>query len=240
MKLFFLVCMFLCLSSQIWAQKKQKFQMLSNQSITVDADLQDWPSLVTVDSAAGWSYQLAQDPLNIYIAMHIVDPQLQHIAAWNGLLFEIPNDQKNKSSMQFIFPFPDGETKRAVKSSDFETKVSYLQELIRGARGYYVSGFLTVPDGILSVNNDYGLKSSVNLDDSGLRYEAVIPKNVVKATNNLLTLKIGINDSLLASNKHTQRSKNIQAARKARGHHRQSSKKAGRPPLSVLLETTID
>lgn len=205
-------------------------------AVRVDADLHEWKSMTDVSDEGLWYYQLGQDQEQVYVAIRVVDPMLQRAAARNGILFGILAEKKNKSDLQLLFPYPDREVKRAMQQEDIASSKIYKQQLIDRSRGYLLSGFPTVPDGLLSLQNGYGLKAAVKVEDDALIYEAVVPKGLLMPSAGEITIKLGINDGFsVLQQKQTRASTTYGAYRTSR-----STPEKSKTTSVVLLETTLN
>src|SRR5690606_10220612 len=69
----------------------------------------------------------------------------------------------------------------------------YRKEILATARGYYVLGFSKVVDGLLSLQNNYGVRAVVTLDSSSLSYEAVIPLDLIAFKSDNIAVKLAVN-----------------------------------------------
>ncbi|MBD1431987.1 hypothetical protein H8B06_04050 [Sphingobacterium sp. DN00404] len=225
-----------------FAQKKQKIVIQSLSDVTVNADLAEWDTLNNVAEEGSWFYQLAQDASNLYVAIRIENPMIQHLAARNGILLTVQSTKKNKDDIQFLFPYPDSEVKRAMTGEDHDSDGAYKAGLINRSRGYFVYGFPTVPNGLLSLQNGYGLQAKARIDDGKLYYEAVLPKSLLDYTIPVTTFKLSIYDgftSLISSRKVTaSRSSGMYGPYRGRPAPRSKSK--DQLTLTVLLEATLD
>lgn len=225
-----------------FAQKKQKITIPPLSDITIDADLAEWDSLHNVADEGFWFYQLAQDAANLYVAVRIENPMIQHLAARNGVLLTVESNQKNKDDIQFLFPYPDSEVKRAMISEQHDADGAYTAELIRRSRGYFVYGFPTVPNGLLSLQNGYGLQAKARIDDGRLYYEAVVPKSLLDYTIPVATFKLTIYDGFtpLISSKKVTAGRSSGMYGPYRGRPAPRSKSKDQQTLTVLLEATLD
>ncbi|PRD45027.1 DOMON domain-containing protein [Sphingobacterium haloxyli] len=225
---------------QSLAQKKQKITVPSLSAIEIDADLGEWDTLTNVADESSWFYQLAQDASNLYVAVRVEDPMLQHVAARNGILLTVQSNTKNRDDIQFLFPYPDSEVKRAMMREDHDSDAVYKAALIDRSRGYFVYGFPTVPNGLLSLNNGYGIQASARMDNGKLYYEALVPKSLLDYITPVATLKLGIHDGLTplvsSKKKPAVRSGGMYGTYRGRPAPRSKDK----PTLTVLLETTFD
>lgn len=214
--------------SQSFGQKKEKIDIQSLSDVKIDADLKEWHALNDVAEEGLWFYQLAQDASNLYLAVRVEDAFLQNLAARNGILFSVLANKKNKDDIQFLFPYPDSEVKRAMMAEDHASDKDYKTTFITRSRGYLVSGFPTVPNGLLSLRNSYGLHATARVDEDIFYYEAVIPKSTLDYTEPIATLKLAINDGVTST-----------LYGRYRGRSAPRSKDNKRT-ITILLETTID
>jgi hypothetical protein len=240
MKAFLLGILLIVGMSQSFAQKKQKITIPSLSDIKVDADLGEWDTLHNVADEGFWFYQLAQDASNLYVAVRIENPMIQHLAARNGVLLTVQSNKKNRDDIQFLFPYPDSEVKRAMINEEHDSDGAYKTALINRSRGYFVYGFPTVPNGLLSLQNGYGLQATARIDDGKLYYEAVVPKSLLDYTTPVAILKLTIHDGftpLVAPKRNTTvRSGGMYGPYRGRPTPRSKDKLT----LTVLLETKID
>jgi len=241
-------CMvFSLLAVQGLAQKKQPFVFADLERVQLDAVHTEWDTLYAADGEGLWHYNVGQDAENLYIAVRVDDPMLQNLAARNGILVGFPatggGKKKKKKDVLMLYPFPDRETKRAIQNEDFDPEKDYRAELIERSRGYLVDGFPTVIDGLLSLQNQYGIAAIARAAKDSLLYEAAVPKRLLAAGDGKLTVRIAVNSLLaLAPASGSSRNRNAYGAYGRRGAY------AGRPPVAnrkaktvteVLLEGTL-
>lgn len=180
--------------SQAYAQKKQEIAITVVNKATVDADLSEWTAMTAVVADSSWTYQLAYDTEHIYIAVRILDPMLQNWAARDGILVSFLPDSKREKAPTLIFPFPDGETIRALRQSEISDDVKMRNELIARTRGYQLRGFARILDGPLSFQNGYGIKAAAQAVKGEFTYEAAIPRKQLALSGDTFLLSLGIND----------------------------------------------
>ncbi|GHE46381.1 hypothetical protein [Sphingobacterium griseoflavum] len=220
-----------------FAQKTTKINLESLANVETDGDLGEWPALIDVAQDGNWLYQLAKDDRYIHVAIVVRNPLLQQMAARHGIVFSVISNGKNKRPTQFIFPFPDAEVKRAIQHEEHMQRDDDKKKLIERSRGYYVQGFLEIPDGLLSFENTYGLAAKATLLADALVYEARIPIASLDLQVTPTKLKIEINDgfSLLPAAKRQSA-----ATRYSYGTIRPAeAKPKAKQTRAVLLETTI-
>lgn len=222
------------------AQKKQKIVIQSLSDVAIDADLAEWDTLNNVAEEGSWFYQLAQDASNLYVAIRVENPMIQHLAARNGILLTVQSNKKNKDDIQFLFPYPDNEVKRAMRSEEHSADLDVKTAFISRSRGYLVYGFPTVPNGLLALENGYGIQAIARMDSEKLFYEAVVPKSLLDYIAPVATLKLGVYDGFtpLISTKKVVSGGSRGRYGSDRG--RQASRSKDKRTLTVLLETTLD
>lgn len=236
MKRIITTCVSLLTITSIFAQKKQKITVDAVQQIHVDADLDEWPALIDVAGEGLWAYQLVQNKESIFLAVRVYDRCLQQMAASNGIVFCIPASKANQGTAQLIYPFPDGEARRALSQSP-DLGDDYKQRLIERSRGYVVRGFNAIPNGLLSMKNEYGIQAKTKIVDDTFVYEAAIPKAAINIPVHGLILQVGINDGFSFLPKSSSRPASARSANKRIAG--QTSPAKSKQTRMLLLETTI-
>jgi len=239
MRLYLISIVTFFITSAAFAQKVQKVTLETLDGVDIDGNLDEWPALIDVGGEGLWFYQLVKSGDDIHLAVRVLDPLLQQMAARNGIVFSVVSQKKSKGDAQLIFPFPDGEVKRAMRNEDVDPNRDNKEALIERSRGYYVQGFLHVPNGLLSLQNNYGVRVKAKVLADGLTYEARIPKRALEENEKPLVLKIGINDGFsflpVAKNRPMPVRSNY-----GYGYARPAATKSkNKQTLLVLLETTI-
>ncbi|TDS08451.1 hypothetical protein [Sphingobacterium paludis] len=222
--------------TSISAQKKQKIDVDVVQDVHIDANLDEWFAWVDVANEGLWAYQLLQNKEYVFIAVRVYDALLQQMAARHGIVFCIPASKANKEVAQLIYPFPDGESRRALMQNP-ELHQDYKQQLIERSRGYAVQGFIGIPTGLLSLKNAYGIQAKAKIVDEAFVYEAAIPKAAIHMPKEGLILKIGINDGLSFVPKSSSRPGSGPSANKRIAAQTRPAK--SKQTRMLLLETTM-
>ncbi|MCL7988361.1 hypothetical protein M8998_10465 [Sphingobacterium sp. lm-10] len=146
--------------------------------VNVDGHLEEWNIHLNPvgDVEPLWSYAIAYDKENLFVAVKVMDPALQLEAAAHGISVMINPYGKKKEGMQLLFPIPDAETIRSMLETGDFSSAHVRPSLIARSRGYKVKGFPRIVDGLLSLNNAYGLQAIAKIDSADhLVYESVIP-----------------------------------------------------------------
>ncbi len=240
MKAFFLGILLIVGMSQSFAQKKQKIAIQSLSDIKIDADLSEWDTLHNVADQGFWFYQLAQDASNLYLAIRVEDYSLHISAILSGIVFSVIPDKKNRDEILFLYPYTDREAKRAINQEGYRSEEEEKRAFIERSRGYFVYGFPTIPSGLLSFQNEYGLRAKIRTDEGTLYYEAVIPKSLLDYTKPLAILKLAIHDGItpLVAPKKSASTRSGGMYRPYRGRPTPRSKDIR--IREVLLEAKID
>jgi len=231
---------FLVLVSQAFAQKKQPFAFADLEGARADAEQAEWDTLYATGAEEPWAYNIGQDAENLYIAVRIADPELQNLAARNGVLLGFPatgSKKKKKKDRLLLYPFPDRETKRAIQNEDFDPQKDYRAELIERSRGYLVDGFPSVPDGLLSFQNQYGIAARAKAIADGLLYEAAVPKKLLEAEDGKITVRIAVNGLLALVPNSNSRNRNVRGG--VYGQRRPERPRRSKTVTEVLLEGTM-
>lgn len=164
-----------------YAQKKKTLaqeHMQYKTNIQVNGDLADWgDSLHYFYDRQELQYEVAQDDTHIYIAMRVKDGSWQMQALHQGFSLTINPDAKKKDGPTLVFPVPDRESLRALANKDKDEKPSDIRMgILSAVRGIYVKGMTDVVDGLISLENSYGIKTAVRIDSvDAVCYEAAIP-----------------------------------------------------------------
>lgn len=177
-------------------KKSDVYSFQSVPNISVDGNITEWNDhLISVDSGA-WSFGIAKEENKLLIAVCVQDPTLRQEALRNGIIVNISYTSKKKDGAQLIYPFPDRERLRALAQAEDLNVATFQQELLNSSRGYYVTGFSKVVDGLLSFENSYGVKTVVKLDSNeNLVYESEIPLDLIQFKEDLIAVQLLVNNS---------------------------------------------
>lgn len=175
-------------------KKKPEYTFLSIPNIVVDGNLDEWEGQFYNTESALWNCALAVHGDKMYAAIVLKDPALQNEALVNGIVLNLSYNSKKKDGARLFFPIADREGMRALQQEDERPVDDYKQEILNTTRGYYVYGFSKVVDGLLSFQNDYGIRAIVKLDSSSqLLYEAVIPLDLIAFQSDDIAVKVAVN-----------------------------------------------
>ncbi|HMR20415.1 MAG TPA: hypothetical protein PKA53_14015 [Sphingobacterium sp.] len=175
-------------------KKKPDYTFLSIPGIVADGDLKEWEGQLYNAESEVWSYGLALQGNSMYAAVIIKDPVLQNEALANGIIFNLSYNDKKRDGARLFFPVADRESMRALQQEDERPVGDYRKEILNTTRGYYVIGFSKVVDGLLSFQNEYGIRAVANLDTANnLCYEAIIPLDLIVFKSDKIAVKLAVN-----------------------------------------------
>jgi len=173
----------LCVGSvlTLHAQKRKSIEQTIipfKTDMKIDGQLTEWAdSLHYFFEKQDLQYEIANDEHHIYVAMQVRDGARQMQALNQGFNFTINIDGKRKNGATLTFPLPDRESLKALAAKDKSEKPADIRKgILSAVRGIYVAGMADVIDGLISLDNDYGIKAAVAIDSTdAVCYEAVIP-----------------------------------------------------------------
>lgn len=198
MKRTILILLCTYLSFTVQAQKSQKgAEIYMDISATIDGVLDEWEGkLISIDADSSWSYAVSYDGTHLYVGIAVKDITLQQEAVRNGFLFNINTEGKTKEGAHLYFPIPDRESVREMLKDSRGEEQDMRLALLDKVRGYYVKGFDGVLDGLLSLNNSYGVQAIAEIDEGNiLNYEAKIPMSIlsIKTHPYKIAVQVGVN-----------------------------------------------
>ncbi len=179
-----------------FSQKKTKteeYSFLSIPHIEIDGNLDEWKGHFYQKDSELWQCALALEGDHLYAAVVVKDPALQNEAIMRGILLNLSYNTKKKDGAQLLFPVADKESIRALRNDEDRDKSNIKQDILQASRGYLVKGFTKVRDGLLSFQNDYGIKAVAKLDSSNvLLYEASIPLDLIHFKSDSIAVQVAV------------------------------------------------
>ncbi len=149
-------------------------------SVTIDGDRKEWgDSLNYYNPENKLNYTIANDKQNIYLVIKTKDIEQQANILNSGVTFGIDTKGRKRSSFTLTFPVAGQSMRRPGKPTLEENilKAKYL-----ALRKIKVDGFKDIDEEELAVNNSYGIKAAINIDNEGtLVYEQAIPLELFRA-----------------------------------------------------------
>ncbi|MGN0003417.1 MAG: hypothetical protein ACI35V_08280 [Sphingobacterium composti] len=180
-----------------FAQKNKKVNYLFSNppEINIDANITDWDNTLTYVGDELWAFSVTERNNNLYVTIVIKDLQLQREAFRGGLFIDVSYDGKKKEGARLQFPYWDRERRRALADlGQHEETANLEKELLNNVNGYFLTGFGRVRDGVLALQNDYGIDGIVKIDTNKcLVYEAKIPLQLVGLKSEQIAVNLGIN-----------------------------------------------
>lgn len=177
-------------------KSKEKYVFQEIKTVEVDGDLADWS--LCRDSSSLWSFGIGKQQNYLCVAVRMKDESLQLEALRSGIFVDVSYSEKKKSGARITFPFVDGEKRRALLNQENLSKDNLKNELLNSVRGYHISGFEKIINGLLSLENHYGIRAVVRLDEKeGMIYEAKIPLELIKFQSENISVHIGVNTNYM-------------------------------------------
>jgi len=183
-------------------KKDQQYTFLSIPDIVVDGDLSEWEGKFYNADSELWQCALSREGNHIYAAVIVKDPSLLLEAIHRGVILNLSYDTKKKEGARLLFPVADRESVRALQQDPDRDGTDIRADVLKSCRGYFVYGFDKVRDGILSVQNDYGIKAVAKLDSNNiLNYEAVISLDLVRFKSDNIAVQLAVNTQYMLMQK---------------------------------------
>ncbi|HEY1024752.1 MAG TPA: hypothetical protein VGE26_06270 [Sphingobacteriaceae bacterium] len=139
--------------------------------IKIDGSLSEWGGLVTkYDEATRLYYAVSNDSQNLYLAVRSESKQDLAKIALSGITLSVNTDGKKKEGASATFPIISRQRSQGSNAD------SILKQRITSAKEIRIRGFKQLPDGGISVANDYGIIAAASLNDNRhFIYELAIP-----------------------------------------------------------------
>ncbi|MFD2554066.1 hypothetical protein [Sphingobacterium tabacisoli] len=189
----FLIC---CCPFVLFAQKKKKqdYTFQNVEKVALDGNLTEWSDKLYNPESDFWSFGVSKNGDKLFIAVRVKDDMLQREALRNGVFVNISYNEKKKEGAKLVYPFVDRERLRALSQDDGFDANNIKDELLKSVRGYLISGFSKVVDGLLSFDNTYGIQAVARFDEQNvLVYESVIPLELIDFKSDRVAVQVGIN-----------------------------------------------
>lgn len=192
----------LALLGTAFGQKKnQVFQNRYLSRVKTDGNLSEWgDSLQAYNPATHLAYAVANDDQNLYVAIKTSDPvEIRKISNF-GFSFSVNTGRRKRPESSLTFPLlkkqgmeptagplpsrgraPENSGKGGKADPDKRTRA-----IITHAAGFEVQGFAQIPDGAVSIDNEYGIRAGAAIDSAGvLKCELAIPLNMIALSSGL-------------------------------------------------------
>jgi len=162
-------------------------------NVKVDARLNEWDNpLQAFNSTTDVYYTIANDDKNLYIVIKSTDQMINNKVMAGGINFTINTTGKKKDKDAYVITFPLvdlGKLRNAMvqrmgrggpggqpQPMDSAGIAGMRKQAIGMAKEIKLIGFKDIPDSVISIYNEYGLKAAVDYDRNGnLVCEMAIP-----------------------------------------------------------------
>lgn len=189
-------------SVNVFAQKLSDVQtsaIAAPEKVKVDGKITEWDAFQAFNKATLLNYTISNDDKNLYLVVKSTDASNNTKILLGGISFLINTDGKKKDKDAFAVTYPlversaskDQRSDRSFRtpgSGTFSQAQGLSQKqrdslvAARGAQALAsvkeikVIGFKNIPDSLISIYNEYGIKAAALFDATGaFQYELAIP-----------------------------------------------------------------
>lgn len=163
----------------------------------VDAKADEWGDFQAYNTTTDVFYTLANDDKNLYLVVKSTNQMINNKIVAGGITFTInTNGKKKKDIGSFVATFPlidmatvRGQMQSRMRSAtggkplDSTAIAGMRNQAIASAKEIKLEGFKDIPDSVISIYNEYGLKAAVDYDRNGnLVCEMSIPLKYLNLT----------------------------------------------------------
>ena len=210
---------FLFITVSAHAQKLSNIQETGIRApavIKIDGKLNEWGYLQAYNKAANIYYTMANDDKNLYFIMKSTDQVINNKFLAGGVDITINTTGKKKEKDAYVVEYPlvdmvnirrqvgamrTANANRAQRPSDEamtgmdSVAIATRRKLLDGIKEIKLTGFTKdVPDSVISVYNQYGIKTGVDYDKQGnLSCEIAIPLKYFHLNGAEFTYNIRLN-----------------------------------------------
>lgn len=185
-----------------FAQKLSDVQtsaVAAPEKVKVDGKITEWSAFQAFNKATLLNYTISNDDKNLYLVVKSTDANNNTKILLGGISFLINTDGKKKEKDAFAITYPlversanrdqrSDRTFRTPGGGTFSQAQGLSQKqrdslvAARGAQALAsvkeikVIGFKDIPDSLISIYNEYGIKAAASFDPAGaFQYELAIP-----------------------------------------------------------------
>jgi hypothetical protein len=212
-----MVCLFLfCSAINAFAQKSDEIQEgnIWVSTIKVDGKITEWQTpLKATNRSTNLSYTLGNDGKFLYLAIQSKDLINNNKILLGGITFSVNLDGKKKSKDGFSLTFPVinrqrnqngqrtggqrtfgqgggggfGQPQQRTQAQRDSMQIARAKTQLAAAKEIKVFGVKSITDSLISIYNEYGIKASSSINDTGiLTYELAIPLDLLQLSINKL------------------------------------------------------
>jgi len=190
--------LFTALGSAAFAQKLvnvQEESLRAPAGVKIDGKLTEWgDNFKTLNTTTNIYYTLANDDDNMYLVIKSLDQMNNNKIIGGGINLTIntANKKTEKDAYQLIFPVVDIKTLRSnmmagmrAQGANGQPDSAAIQSMRRKAIASFkdvkLVNFKGIPDSVISIYNEYGVKGYVDFDSKGaLIIEIALPLKEMK------------------------------------------------------------
>ncbi|MGZ3753733.1 MAG: hypothetical protein ACXVAY_02170 [Mucilaginibacter sp.] len=166
-------------------------------NVKIDAKADEWGDFQAYNTTTDVFYTLANDDKNLYLVVKSTNQMINNKIVAGGITFTInTNGKKKKDIGSFVATFPlidmatvRGQMQARMRSAmggkalDSAAIAGMRNQAIASAKEIKLEGFKDIPDSVISIYNEYGLKAAVDYDRNGnLVCEMSIPLKYLNLT----------------------------------------------------------
>lgn len=200
------------------AQSVQEGSVWAPDKVKIDAKLDDWGNALQANNkTTDIYYTIANDDKNLYLAIKSSDQANNSKIVGGGINFTINTDGKKKDKDAFVVIFPvvnrtnmrnqfrqrggGGEPMDSAAIADMRS------QLLSTVKEITLKGFKDIPDSVISIYNEYGIKAAVGYDKNGsFIYELALPlKHLGLSLDNVKEIAYNIKINGIQSNRDRDR-----------------------------------
>jgi len=158
------------LCQDVSAQRRGKADVINTwaHTVTVDGDLSEWEgSLQHLYARQDMEFELRNDDKYIYLAVRVTNLDRQIQALGSGISFTVNTSGRKREGPRITFPIADRITFRGLMSESFseeERPVDTRVAALKSVRGIQVQQFDHLLDGMISMDNQYGIRAAAAID----------------------------------------------------------------------------
>lgn len=180
--------------------KIQQTSIWAPANIKIDGNATEWNNqFQAYNKATNVSYTIANDDKNLYLAIQAIEPNIIYKIINGGIDLTINSTGKKKTTNTINVSYPlfgiknlpminlrdkpvpvKNSTNHAARIDSFKNALN--TELEKNSKNIKVTGVNTIPDSLISVYNDLGIRAGERFDNQlAYTYELALPVKYLKA-----------------------------------------------------------
>lgn len=156
----------------------QKTGVWLPETVKIDGKLNEWGNGLSANNKANHlQYTLANDDKYLYLAVKSADKAAvgKIMAGGIALKIKLPGQKLNNPSI--IYPYIS--SKYRTNTTNFLDSVT-LKKVVNEIKELKVLNIKSISDNLISIYNDYGIKSALSYKNGELTYELLIPLTLIE------------------------------------------------------------